>query len=1204
MSNPDSPGPYWQDDARNEAGWRGEQHRSQRADAPWDGGAGFWRDDSGRSGRSGRGGDLGRGGDPGRGGTRRAGGHSRDAGDSRSARHRGGDQYGQDKPPSRRNGRVGRLSQTADDLMSKLSARGSGAGADRGRQRSAGRDDARREDPYGNGYDRGARGADWSGDETGAGRRRAGGYRGAAGRGAAGRGAQDGDFWDEQAGRRGSRAGAASGTGRLADTFRAGGNGVGSRRSARYGRGDDRGRGGSGTALRDRTDFWDDDSPGTRGLRARVAERTGVGGGTGGAGGGRGGRGGGGGGGGEWNGRPRSEGQGFKQWLLYGRWWRHWTWKKALAVLAGGCVGLVLLVVLAFFIMYEKTMVPTASEVTAQYQSSTVYWSDGKLMGTFSGSSNGMVIDRIMLTQQEIPKYMTEAMVAAEDRHFYTEGGVSLTGLLRSGYEDIFGSGNLQGGSTITMQYAKNAYAGVDTGRNISTKLKEIFIAIKLAHEKPKAWIMTSYLNTIPFSGTADGLGAAAEEYFSVNLTKDGSTLTLSQAAMLAALPNAPGVLNPDPSAGPAYTALVNRWKYVLTNMVRDGAITQAQANAAKFPTLHEPAGGNGMTGTTAYLLNMVLQQLEARKLDGGYGLTQQQIDTRGYKITTTFSQSKMNALASTVKQEKAQMRQEAVAQGMSPFQKYDRFGAVLENVKNGAITAIYGGPGWPTSQSKKATKACDAADCYINAAEDAEQVGSSFKPYVLSTAVKQGMNVFTSKLDGYAPIWIPESPETSTTEHTLSRNSPPAGVIASNVGGYSTAGTGVSTYWYKFPEASENTGVLPVNGATAISSDPAYEDLLHRTSVDAVINMAREFGVGQTAFVNPCAAAPNNATVALTIEYCNDMTGPDYKVHGTWYKGNGMKVVFSPESIDHGGVNTPGSLQMALGQNPLTPVEQASTFATLADDGMYNMPHVIASMQLNGVAVPSALPAPKRILTPAQAADVDYALSFDNRYPGGTAMGTVTFRVGDMIGKTGTLGNGAVSSEAWFLGALPDQYSMAVALFTNLQSQDLDNLPGVGQWPTGSYGGAWPADLWNTFMSREFGNTTATPLFQTVNGPPFVAWIQVHPQKKVEPNCKFGQFKNCKCPHGDPFCAHPNPGPTCHGNSGNCASTTPSPSPSCGQFGQPSCTTTSPSPSPSPSVTPSFATGATTTSAVRDTSAAGSLALAAREPELLAGFA
>ncbi len=124
-------------------------------------------------------------------------------------------------------------------------------------------------------------------------------------------------------------------------------------------------------------------------------------------------------------------------------------------------------------------------------------------------------------------------------------------------------------------------------------------------------------------------------------------------------------------------------------------------------------------------------------------------------------------------------------------------------------------------------------------------------------------------------------------------------------------------------------------------------------------------------------------------------MTGPDYKIGKSWYKGNGLQVNFSPESKNQGHVRYPGSLQMALGQNPLTPIEQASTFATLADDGLYHMPHVIASLQRNGTSIASPLPAPTQVLTKAQAADIDYALSFDNVMSGGTAVGSVSFRRG-----------------------------------------------------------------------------------------------------------------------------------------------------------------------------------------------------------------
>jgi membrane peptidoglycan carboxypeptidase len=280
--------------------------------------------------------------------------------------------------------------------------------------------------------------------------------------------------------------------------------------------------------------------------------------------------------------------------------------------------------------------------------------------------------------------------------------------------------------------------------------------------------------------------------------------------------------------------------------------------------------------------------------------------------------------------------------------------------------------------------------------------------------------------------------------------------------------------------------------------------------------------------------------------------------------------VNFSPESQDQGQVNTPGSLQMALGQNPLTPVEQASTFATLADDGMYHMPHVIASLTRNGFSVASPLPAPQRVLNPAQAADIDYALSFDNNMSGGTAEGSVSFRRGDLIAKTGTLGNGTNSSEAWFIGGMPDGYSMSVDLFTKFQTQNLDNLPGTGG-NTGSYGGAWPATIFNDYMTKEFQNARVIPLFTPTDNN-FVPWIQVHP-KKAKPICKLGQGQGqgpqkCTCPKGTPFCLHPNPNPSCQGNGNGhgqpCGGNSPSPSPSC-QFGLIGQCSSSPPPSPTP---------------------------------------
>jgi membrane peptidoglycan carboxypeptidase len=1013
--------------------------------------------------------------------------------------------------------RAGRLSQTADDLRNRLGMRGSAAG--RGRSRA------------------------------------------------------DEEFWDDSSDRRsGSRArtagagssGFRSGAARAA----AAGGGRGARRAPDYTGAYGDGLPGGRTALRDPEDFWaEPDSITGQRPRTGTGERSGP---------RRGGNGGGGrrgGGGGRFDdGQPRSRGERFRNWLLYGSWWRHWTWKKALAVLGSGIAVFILLCIGGFFLLYSMTPIPSATTLSANWQSSTVDFSNGSQMGTFDDSINGQTVDRQLLTPNQIPTVMTQAMTAAEDRHFYTEGGVSMTGLLRSAYDDVFGNGNLQGGSTITMQYAKNYYDDVDTGRNFSTKFKEIFIAMKLGHEKSKSWVMTNYLNTVPFGSITYGVGAAAENYFDINLTQPGAKLTVSQAAMLAALPNSPGFFNPEPSAGAGYTALVARWHAVLANMVRDGNISQSVASAQTFPKITPPPAGNGETGYTGYLMNMVEQQLMAPAADGGYGLSQQQIDTGGYKITTTFSMAKVKALARSINEEKAQMR----ADGL-PAHDYDRIGAVLENSRTGGIVAIYGGDGYLTN-----AKLCRAVDCYINNAESAQPVGSSMKPYVLSAAVNQGMSVFTSKLNGYSPIWIPLSSTNGTTTSTeleLSPTTVPPGCSAQASNCFSSNGTN----YFKFDETDENSGQpLAVNVAAAISSDPAFEDLAHRDGIQSVINMAALFGVGKNAFVAPCNASAASGTVADTIRQCNDLTGPGYKVGSSWYPGNGLDDNFSPDTKDKGGLaaGTPGSPAIALGENPLTPIEQASTFATLADDGVYHAPHVIAKLQQNDATVASPLPAlTHQVLSKAAAADVDWALSFDNNSSGGTAEGSVSYRRGDVIGKTGTLGSGANASQAWFIGATPDQYALSVALFTNNPgTQNLDNLPYANGTP-GSQGGGWPATIWNNFMTTEYSSQPTIPLFQQVNGAPFVPWIQVQAQQQAKPTCKPGQFQNCTCPTGAQYCAQPNPTPTCQQVFGRCLGSTPSPSPSCPFFSQ-SCSSGGPSPSPTVSCTPSFQQPCTQTAA------------------------
>ncbi|MGH3158528.1 MAG: transglycosylase domain-containing protein, partial [Streptosporangiaceae bacterium] len=356
--------------------------------------------------------------------------------------------------------------------------------------------------------------------------------------------------------------------------------GAGARRGG-GGRGDGFGRGdgydgasGAGYDLREDDDWDEDDLPGAGGRhsaggrgKARAGgllsggllfwrsarDESGAGGG--GKGGGKGGK------------RPKQKGD----------WWRHWTWKKVVAVMLASGGAVVVAVAAWIGVSYASTPIPTDVSAMAVQQASTVYFSDGKtVVGTFG------TVDRQVLTYNQIPAQLRNAVLAAEDRSFYSEGGISPSGIIRAAYEDVTGSGDaLQGGSTITEQFVKNYYANVGSDQTISNKIKEIFIAVKLAREKSKAWILTQYLNTIYFGDGAYGVEAAAETYFGKPVGK----LDVAQDAMIAAMLNAPGQFDPTPGTT-GYSSLVGRWNYVVQGMVTMHNLSAQTAKAQKFPSV------------------------------------------------------------------------------------------------------------------------------------------------------------------------------------------------------------------------------------------------------------------------------------------------------------------------------------------------------------------------------------------------------------------------------------------------------------------------------------------------------------------------------------------------------------------------------------------------------------------------------------------
>jgi len=721
--------------------------------------------------------------------------------------------------------------------------------------------------------------------------------------------------------------------------------------------------------------------------------------------------------------RPRRSGNGSGDWggpddpggkgpRRKGSWWRHWTWKKALTI-AAAFVGLMIITAMAgVAYAYSKTPIPDVQSAVMQ-QASKVYFSDGKTeVGQF-GQTN-----RVILTYSQFPATLRDAVVAAEDKNFWHEGGISVTGIVRAAYYDLTSSGgNLQGGSTITQQLVRNYYDDIGTAQTASRKIKEIFVSQKLAQAKSKEWILQQYLNTVYFGGGAYGAAAAAQVYFGLDPSQLNK-ITPAQAAMIAAMIQSPSYYKPDPKAGPAHAALVFRWKYVLRTMESMGTLSPQGYAAAlqKFPAVVPPVN-NTWNGYRGYIMQAVLNELETT-----YHYSLGRINTGGLHVVTTFNQKLMASMYSTVRQADSLMKHcspPALLAGQAHtactgLPHWVRTGAVLEDVHNGAILAMYSGPNY----NKK--------DCHCqfdNALQSRNQVGSSFKTYVLATAVKQGMNVKTSLLNGDSPLQIP--PDSSPT--TLAKR------------GQQSPGPGY--YEVVNDESGTNSfGPTPVQMATALSLNTAYTDLWHRVAYDPatgahpVTDMAKAFGV-------------------------------DVRASGMVGGPNPMQ--------DEAGI--------ALGQASLTVEEQATTIATLANNGLYNTPHVIKKIIVGNSVTPAKVTT-RQVLTADQAADVDWALSADTT-GGGTAAGLGLDNGQPVIAKTGTTN---LAQSAYFMAATP-RYAMADAMFVNkphcparLGSEcsatsslayappaGVQTLFGVGGMS--GYGGQWPAYMWHEYFVKNF---------------------------------------------------------------------------------------------------------------------------------------
>jgi len=382
--------------------------------------------------------------------------------------------------------------------------------------------------------------------------------------------------------------------------------------------------------------------------------------------------------------------------------WRRWVPSWKVLVLSGG-IGIALLAGL-FALGYALVRVPQPSSLSLA-QAATVYYNDGRTVLGEIGARN-----RESVPLAQIPLPVRRAVLAAEDRNFYSEPAVSPIGILRAALVDLRHRDFVEGGSTITQQYVKNAFLTQD--RTLTRKVKEFFIAIKIGQTQSKDQILENYLNTIYFGRGAYGIEAASRAYFG----KDVRQLTVQEGAVLAASIQAPSYL--DPAIHPQ--AAHDRWNYVLAGMVAKGWMTPAERAASQYPRVLPLTASSALRGPNGYLVAAVKDELAA------HGITENEINRGGMRIVTTFDPKVQAALVQAVSR---------ITSGLPPDV---RTGVAAVQPGTGAVLAMYGGPDYATRPFNDATQSIPP-------------MGSSFKPYVLAAALERGIPL-SATYDGHSP--------------------------------------------------------------------------------------------------------------------------------------------------------------------------------------------------------------------------------------------------------------------------------------------------------------------------------------------------------------------------------------------------------------------------------------------------------------------
>jgi penicillin-binding protein 1A len=662
---------------------------------------------------------------------------------------------------------------------------------------------------------------------------------------------------------------------------------------------------------------------------------------------------------------------------------------SAIAALAGAMVVLVVLGIgLALAVAYPN--LPDISELS-DYRPKLplrVYSSDGALLGEFGEER------RSLTPIAEIPKVMKDAILAIEDAGFYEHGGVSYKSIARAVLANL-GRAKSQGGSTITMQVARNVF--LSSEKNYIRKIYEVLLTFKLENSLTKDQILEIYMNQIFLGHRAYGFAAASETYFGKPL-KD---ISIAQAAMLAGLPKAPSAYNPINNPKRARS----RQLYIIERMLDNGFITAEQEKTAKAEELVIKTGPDSNRVHAEYVAETVRQLVYAQYGDDAY--------TRGLNVYTTLRAAEQQAAYRALRKGVMDFERRQTYRGPEKFAELPADPKALDDAIDDVLQDH------PDNDDLLAAVVLEANAKKINAVrqngEAIEITGEGLKPALSGLADKASPAI---KIRAGAVIRVVKTPKGTweitqlpEVEAAFVAVDPRDGSVRAMVGGFDFAKNKFNHVTQAWRQPGSSFKPFIYSAALEKGFTPA-----------TVINDSELFfSAGVTGSE---AWAPKNfdgkfeGPMSMRTALAKSKNMVSIRILQSVGAKNAQEWVgkFGFDEDKH-----PPYLTMALGAGSVTPMQMATGYSVFANGGYRVNPWMVAKItDQKGKLLLDHKPLPRdetmRAID-ARNAFVMSSLLQEVTRAGTAAKAKVQLKRGDIYGKTGTTND---SLDAWFAGYHP----------------------------------------------------------------------------------------------------------------------------------------------------------------------------------------